>query len=696
MENTTIVEETETGTEDQKLLRRAVKNFDKCTAATSTQRDDGLDDLRFLNGQQWQQEQFRERAAKKRPALTINRLLAFKNQIVNDGLQNKPNIKYRPVDNLTDPKTADVLNGLARHILNNGDSKAAFDNAYDSAVSCGQGYIRVVTDFMAENSFDQEITIKRIENPFTVYIPWHVCKEADFSDAPYLFIREKITKEEFKQRFPKVKISNWSKQGIGDNSWTDQNDIYIAEYFECEEKEGTVYLVDSGKGDGSTKSVYELPEGVTAIKERPTIIKKWWRYLLTEQEILEPKKEWPCKYHPIIPMLGQEMNIDGEKIFISLTRFAKDPQKMLNYFFTSFTEQVGLQPKAPYIATAKQIEGHEKLWQNMNVDNQPYVLYNAVTLPGGAPLAPPRREAPPQVGSALTEGISLASEFLKETTGIFDASLGAKGNESSGKAIIARQRQGDTANFHFVNNYNRAIRHLGRVLIELIPKIYDAPRTIRIIGEDMTDEVVLINQMHQNPAEPETPVLYDLTVGNYDVIADVGPSYDTKRTETADSLMQFMQAIPQAGMVLSDLFARSQDWTGSDEAADRLKAWLGVQFPGIIQDKPKNGSVISETDLRAIIADMQKLQQKSQMDDMQKQQMTQMIQQQEQLLKDKTGEQQVKMDTAVIRANAEIQKAGMQLQHQAHGKVIDTALKLHEMGQQPEPAPAPNAENTPA
>jgi hypothetical protein len=215
----------------------------------------------------------------------------------------------------------------------------------------------------------------------------------------------------------------------------------------------------------------------------------------------------------------------------------------------------------------------------------------------------------------------------------------------------------------------------------------------------MTDEVVLVNQMHQDPSSPDKTILYDLTVGNYDVIADIGPSYDTKRTETADSLMQFMQAVPQAGMILSDIFARNQDWPGNDEAAERLKAWLSTQFPGMIQDKPKNGSVISETELRQIIGDMQKMQQQLGMAGQEKQQMVQMIQQLQQVVKDKSEERQVKMDTAVIRANAEVQKVGMQLQHDAQGRVVDTALQLHSMATPSMPVnqgaePAQIAENT--
>ena len=684
----TIVDiEKEQKTADKsKFLALAVKRFQNCLDNSMEQRKEAADDIRFVAGIQWTDGDLKQRELDRRPCLTVNRLLTINNQVTNDMAQNTPMLKYRPVDSLTDIATADVISGLARHILNRGDSKDAIDWAVNNAVNQSWGFFRVLTDYCTKNSFEQDAKLMRINNPASVYIPFHLCQNADFSDMMYAFIREKYPKEEFEEEFGTKGMNAWKNQGEGDRNWYEHDSVYVAEYFIREKTTKKIYLLS----DGQTVDV--LPEGMTAVKTRETDEYKVCRYLITENEILEDGKELPTQYIPIVAVLGQEINVDGVKKYFSITRNAKDSQRMHNFWLSAFTEMTALQPKAPFLVPKGMLEGFETQWKEANNKTFAYLEYNSIV--NGQPVtSAPQRVQPPVQSEAIITGVQMSSESLKETTGIYDASLGANGQEKSGKAIIARQRQGDVANFHFVNNLNRALRYLGKILIDMIPQIYDTPRAIHILGEDMTDEVVTINQLHQDPNDPDKTLLYDLTVGEYDVVIDTGPSYETRRMEAADSLTQIIQAVPQIGQVCSDILVRNLDFPGASELSERLKKTIP---PQLIDDKNKNGGAVSEAEVRAIIADLQSVQQQSGMKDQQIQQMTAMIQQMQGLLKEKTSGQQLDMEKTVIKAQTEIQKAQMQQVHENHGRVIDTALELHKMNQPEMTAPAWPNSNSPA
>lgn len=428
--------------------------------------------------------------------------------------------------------------------------------------------------------------------------------------------------------------------------------------------------------DGTTTT--EKPEDPELIiKERSTITKQViWR-LITEQTILE-EEIFPCKYIPVIPVFGWEINIDGQKSFMSLIRHAKDPQRMYNYYASMEAETIALAPKIPWLVAAGQIENYENDWKVANIKNLAYLEYNPIAA-NGSPVPPPQRIDPPQIPAAAVNARREASDDIKATTGIYDASLGAQGNEQSGRAIMARQRQGDTATFHFVDNLSRAIRQMGRIIIDLIPVVYDVPRTVRILGEDMAEEVAIVNQMHHDEKSGEDR-LYDMTVGEYDVTVDVGPSYESKRMETAENLTNIIQAVPQIGQVCSDILVRNMDFPGAQELSDRLKRTIP---PNLLEDPNKNPNKISDADVQAIVADLEALQGQLQAAGQEKQQLVQAIQHYQGLLKDKSEEQRIQAESAIIKANTDVQRAQIGLetekikQHGAMSKhAIDQAINL--------------------
>jgi hypothetical protein len=181
--------------------------------------------------------------------------------------------------------------------------------------------------------------------------------------------------------------------------------------------------------------------------------------------------------------------------------------------------------------------------------------------------SPPQKLPPPIPPSAMLQEAALCDADIKDVTGLHDASLGMRSNEVSGKAILARERQGDVATFMYHDNLNASIEAAGRVINDLLPVVYDSARTVVILGEDGVASPARIN-------DPGHPAAVDLKAGKYDVVVETGPSYSTRRVEAAESMLAFFQAAPQAANVAADLLAKAQDWPMADEIAERLKRAL--------------------------------------------------------------------------------------------------------------------------
>jgi hypothetical protein len=670
-------------TDKQKFLGEMLERFHACKEHSDSLRQEALDDLKFINAEQWSEKAATERAEANRPMLTVNKAAGFVDSVVNEGLQNRPSVKVRPVDSLTDNVTAEVISGIIRHILNQGDSRSAIDTAYRYAVSCGFGYFRILTEFCDDNSFNQEIKVKQIQNTFSVYFPIHLITEPDYSDAPYCFIRQKKSKVEFKRRWPKQEknLAEFEKGGTGDNDWVTEDGVYIAEYFDVEYETATLYLYMDAEGKEQTSEI--LPEGITAIKERTIQRRKVKWYLVTAFDILE-ENEWVGSTIPVIPMLGKELNVNGRIYYISLTRYMKEPQKMYNFWLTALTESIQSQPKAPYLVDAKSVEQHKPFWDTANTSTHPFLPFDTYDKETGKQLTPPQRISPPEPSLAIVQALTYAAQGMKETTGIYDAGLGAPGNERTGKAIVARQRQSNTATYHFINSENRAIRSLGKQLVEIIPKIIDTTRAVRILGEDMTDKVMTVNLLHPD----ENGNLYALDVGKYDVVSDVGPSYDTKNMEAVDMLTMLMQTAPETTIISADILARKMDFHGNTELSERFKRYIAQKYPGIIPDEEMGAPEAQlRSQLQQITLDMEKMLQKSATDDAQKVQMMDMIKSMDAVIKNKDAEVEAKIETANIRAQAEIARAQMQYsteqmkqEHDTKMKAMDMAMKLHSSG----------------
>lgn len=556
------------------ILETAKKRFSKSVDAEKQNRNDYVDDWRFARlGEQWPEQLKRERANEGRPCLTINKLPSFIRQVVNDARQNTPQIKVQPIDGSGDPEVADIYSGMIRAIEIDSNADAAYDTALDCAVTGGFGYFRIDIEYSRRDSFDLDIRVKRIVNPLTVYGDPDTV-EVDASDWRYAFVTEMIPKDEFLRKYPKATQTDWDTCLSGDDAglWIENDNIRVAEYWTRNEDTVSLVLLSNGsvveeKHYLENKDLFDV-SGIDAVESRESKSFKVKHYVMTGAEVLEDE-EWPGSFIPICPVYGDEIIVEGKRTLCSLIRHAKSAQQMFNYWRSAATELVALAPKTPFIGPEGAFDTDQDKWKTANTKSHPYITYSGQIPPQRQPFA-----GPP--AGALQEAMN-ASEDIKSILGLFDASLGAKSNETSGRAILARQREGDVSTFHFIDNLARAIRYAGLVMVDLIPNVYSRQRMIRIIGPDDSTKKVEINGG-----------VYDLNVGKYDVTVKSGPSFTTRREEASYQMIEMVKVYPQSAPLIGDIIAKNLDWPGADEIAKRLKAALP---PGIIPDE-ENGEEV--------------------------------------------------------------------------------------------------------
>jgi len=577
-------------TEDD-ILKDAREAFDLAREHEAENRREALDDLRFARlGEQWPDKVRKDRELDGRPCLTINRLPAFIRQVVNDGRQNKPAIVCHPVDSGADPETAEIFNGLIRHIEQSSDAEVAYDTALDFAVTCGFGYFRINTRYSRDDAFEQDIVIERVANPFSIYGDPN-STAADSADWNTAFVVDSLPKAAFEARWKGADPVNWSAEGYAGLSgpWMDGDRVTVAEYWRREAVRRSIVALSDGQV--VALELYEKQKalfdslGVTVVgRPREVVGHKVVQKIMTGAEVLE-SVDWAGKYIPIVPVFGEELHIDGRRRLRGLVRDAKDPQRMFNYWRTTSTELVALAPKTPFIGRKGAFETDAAKWATANTQTHAYIEYDG--------MDPPQRQpfASPPVG-AMQEAMS-ASDDMKSIMGLYDASLGARSNETSGRAIMARQREGDVSTFHYVDNLSRAIRHAGRILIDLIPKVYSVPRVVRVLGPGGEQQMAPVNQTFRAQAKDEAGRLrevekiYDLSAGKYDLTVQAGPSFTSRREEAATQMIELIRAYPAAAPLIGDLLARNLDWPGADEIAKRLSALLPAEVRGEAGQNPE-------------------------------------------------------------------------------------------------------------
>lgn len=547
---------------DRDLLEEALELWQLSADAEASNRDEALDDIRFARrGEQWDQTIASTRRAEGRPMLTINRLPAFARQVINDARQNKPSITTRPATGGANKVTAQIFDGLIRHIQNQSSASVAYDTGIESSVYGGFGYWRVDVDYAHNDTFDLDVMIQPVFNPFSVY--GDPSPEGyDSRDWTFAFVLADMDDDAFEAKYPGADACDWSDtQGIAGRWWM-EDAVRVAEWWQ--RKEVATRVVKLANGNIVKADIYQrepMLQQIPVVGERDVRSYEVTHRVITAVDLLEEKK-WAGSYIPIVPVYGDIVNIEGERFYQSLIRDAKDPQRMFNFWRTASTEIVALAPRVPYIGPRGSFTTDAEKWSTANRKSHAYLEYDP------QPGQPPPQRQPLDGGvaaGALQEALN-ASDDMKAVMGLHDASLGAKSNETSGRAIFLRQKEGDTSTFHFIDNRDRAIEHTGRILVDLIPNVYTGDRIVTILTDDLKEHTVQLGV----PVPELGGHVFDLTAGKYALVMKTGPAYTTKREEAAVQQIEFAKVSGTGGLI-ADLIAKNLDWPGSDEIAKRIE-----------------------------------------------------------------------------------------------------------------------------
>lgn len=594
---------------NSEVAAKAMDCVDISIEADGANRAAMLEDLLFSHGDQWPAAEAMQRQLQGRPMIKVNLTDAFIRQVANNIRQQRPRIRVHPVDGGADIAIAKTIEGLFRHIEVKSNADLAYDIAVDNQIRMGLGYIRITADYITERSFDQDLYIKPIANPFSVY--FDPSSEApDGTDAQWCVIVDRIRKEEFKKKYPWATDQDFTTSGEGTNqaAWSTKEETMIAEYWRVEMTPDTLFKL----ANGQTLFKSDAPEGTKTgdylgdsiiIDMRPSMkrVIRWSKVTKTQE--LE-SREWAGRYIPIVPVYGASMIANGKVVRYGMTRQLKDPQRMYNFWKTQETEFVALAPKAPWLIVEGQIEDHESEWATANVKNHSTLTYKPVLDEAGNPTPPPQRIAPTPVPAASINAAQSVADDLKSVAGMFNPALGAQGNETSGDMVMRRQQQSDMSNYHFYDNLTRSISAVGVILLDLSKTYYSGQRVIRIIGADGNPDTITINEQRADE------IINDISVGEYDVVMETGPGYNTKRQEASIAMMAMMQHMPQLGQVAGDLIVGQMDWPGAQELAERLKMINPIAQQ---QDKiPENIDPKAKSAIAGLMGQLNKAQQELQ------------------------------------------------------------------------------------
>jgi len=604
------------GYENQEaFLREMREDYALDVEADDDNRKAAIEDKKFVAGEQWDPIVLEQRRGL--PCLMINTIPQFTAQLVGDWRTNRNGVKVVPSEN-GDTDVASVRSDLIRSIEMKSRATRTYDSAFESMIQCGDGAFRVAVEYANEDVFDQDIAIRPIDDALSVV--WdRMSLDPTGRDAGHCFVDDLMPRREFERRFGKIDASTLGSdaRALATEGWCNPQTVRVTEYWRMIERDrllmmfedGTVYPFDDEDHAAENLDQYVIKHG-NVVKSRLAPCKYAQMHLVTGFKVLAGPYEYRLNRLPIVRMSGRTVSIGDRRVRYGLVRFMKDAARLRNFWRSVAAEQLGYAPKAQWIAPESAVEGREDTFRKAHLTRDPLIVYNDDA------TAPPTRLEPPAPQMALLNEAQINTQDMKDVTGIHDASLGIKSNETSGRAIMARQREGDIASLTYYDNGNASILEAGDVINQLISQIYDGTRIVRIIGEDEAPKLVKIN----DPMDPESP---NLATGTYDVAIETGASYTTRRVEAAEAMMNAVQVWPNLMGIAGDLVAKAQDWPGAEELAERLRKTIP---PQLLSDKEKKEMGDQGPDIQALMqqqamvqeqmqqaqAEMQKLQQENQ------------------------------------------------------------------------------------
>jgi hypothetical protein len=567
----------------QSFLAQMRKDFYDDISYDKLNRDAALEDLRFVVGDQWDDDTRLRRQAARKPCLTINRIPAFVAQVIGARRMNETTVKVLPDNGGTQP-IARVREGLIRSILKLSHGEKAFDKAFDGSVMCGIGNLQVEMDYESDEVFDQVLKVTPINDHLAVV--WdRMIQDPTGKDAGHCFVVDTMTKAAFNKRWPWAVASDIVVDMVlrGDlrmNGWISVDDVRVVSYWRVLTKRRTLAMMTDGTIQDITDKLADKQEAAAALTNiqqrkdgtpvmREVDMKYAQMYLCSGLDVLEGPYDLPISRVPVVRVPGWELNIAEWKHRWGLTRFLKDPQRMHNFTRSVKMEKMQQTPRGVWAASDTAVAGREQEWRNSHLSDDPLLIWNAES------GQKPERIPPAQLEQAWASEAEASTQDLKDVSNIHEANLGMPSNEVSGAAIVARQRVSDTGTVIYQDNIEAAIEETGQILNQLISVCYDTPRKVKILGDDGKEDLVAIN----GTDDPDAP---DLSIGKYSVTVKTAPSSATKRLEAAQSMMAFINASPQVAGYTLDLVAEAMDWPKHEEFARRIRLTLP---PGMVDPK---------------------------------------------------------------------------------------------------------------
>jgi len=560
-------------TEDAKaLLLEARTRYQQCVQFEDANRRHYREDMRFIHvpGEQWDATSKSERG-KDRPMYEFNHTRVTAKNVINEMRANRPTAKFRATED-SDKPIAEAREGIAKNICSQSDFDSIRDYAAEHQVGGGFAAWRVDTKYVSDDSFDQDIVLAPFHDPLCVYADY-ACQDPLKRDANYWFIATQITRAAYEQKYGNKEVVEFTRDETVDLDEVNEDErVWVAEYWKKVPQERHLCQLSDGTVIDKLDEKNAIPDGVTVVNERRFMGTKIVQYVISDVSILEGPNDWAGSDFPFVIIYGDYVVVEGKPQWCGVARYMKDPQRAHNWAMTSVFESIAKAGEEFTWVTAKQAENQAQHWADADRKNLKYRLYNADPQSGG----PPQRSGEPQVPVALIQAAQMSTDEMKASSGIFDASIGNQSNETSGRAIANRAAQGRIATFNFQDNMLKGVRRTYEILNNLIPKIYDTRRSIRILGEDGTEKFVQINDG-----------VNDLNRGKYDLTITAGPSFATQRMEAAEAYVGLAQGNPQVMASAGDLIFKSMDLPFSDQIAERLRLTLPPPIQAAInKDKP--------------------------------------------------------------------------------------------------------------
>lgn len=604
--------------------------------------DRGREDKEFITikGAQWDKNALAKRTTEGKPTLEFNLLQTFASQQINTMRQNRPQISVIPVDDGADTEVAKILGGLIKDTEEASNAEDANDQAAENAVKGGLGFIRIITDYVDDKSFNQEPRFVPIENPEAVLFD-PLSRRLDGSDATRCLVAEWVNKDQIEKQYSKD-ASDFEIDGASEWHNQPENTVLIAEYFYKVDVEDELLLLSDGSAEYKSVMLEQLNEldleqMVEDSRPSKRTEVRWAK--LSGCKVLETGI-FPGKYIPIIPVYGAVTWIGNERHIFSLIHFAKDPQRLFNYWKSAEAHILQKNQDDILAVDDEAIAGYEDEWMNPGkYGASRYRSKNSNEMP----LSPPQRIGAAQPPTGILNATATSQQLISDTLNMHAPQMGQDINGQSGKAIGLLQRQADTAHFHFQDNLNKSLRQCGRVLIDLYPKLYDTPMVRRIIGADGEEEMVKLNSQPQTPDEQQKAIdgiLNNLSIGRYDVRIDTGPSFNTQREQSFQLMMQLFQFSPDLMQMAGDLAIKDSPLLNAKEIAERLKKRMD---PALLDDDKNSMHP-------AVKAQMTQMQEQMQM-------LQQQLQQAQAELNDKNADREVVIQKSIIDAEKSVQVA---------------------------------------